>query len=86
MNATIKTVGYALATAAAAMFAAGVAMAPVTASAGENVPCFGVNTCQGHAACATANNACAGQNACKGDGFVKVSKEACEQAGGEVKG
>ena len=83
MSAVKKVSGLTTAIAAAAMFTA----APVvmtTASAAENVHCYGVNVCKGHNACKTANNACKGQGSCKGQGFVSVSKQACDDIGGEV--
>ena len=78
-----KTVGTALALAAAGMFAA----APVAASSGEDaqVHCFGVNACKGHNDCKTANNACKGMASCQGTGFVAMSKHACEAIGGSIK-
>lgn len=78
-----KTTGLALATAAAAMFAA---TAPLTASAHEEakVNCFNVNACKGNGSCKTANNACKGQNSCKGTGFVAMSAEACKAIGGKT--
>ena len=71
-----------LAAAAAAMFA----LAPVTASAGdEGVKCIGGNACKGHSACKTATTECKGLNACKGQGFVMADDEAaCTEAGGTV--
>ena len=71
----------ALAAAAAALFA----LAPVSASAGEDpVRCMGGNTCKGHSACKTETSSCKGLNACKGQGFVMVSEEECAELGGEV--
>ena len=69
-----------LAAAAAAMFA----LAPVTASASDEVKCVGGNTCKGHSACKTATSECKGLNACKGQGFVMVTKAACDELGGMV--
>ena len=57
-----------LAAAAAAMFA----LAPVTASAADEVKCVGANACKG-------------QSACKGQGFIMAADEAaCTEAGGTV--
>ena len=76
-----KATGLALATAAAAIFAA---TAPMTASAGEaKVNCYNVNSCKGNGSCKTANNACKGQNSCKGTGFVAMNAEACKAIGGK---
>jgi len=83
MSYSNKLTGIALATAAAAMFAA----APVSAAegSGETVKCMGVNACEGKSSCKTANSSCKGLNSCKGQGFVAVrSKDVCEQLGGEV--
>jgi len=72
-----------LATAAAALFTAGVAG---EAAAGHHekgddmVKCEGVNACKGKSRCATAENDCAGHNSCKGKGWVKMSAEECEKA------
>jgi hypothetical protein len=78
--------GLALATTAAALFAA----TPVTATAGAHASaddeatgkCVGGNACQGQSACATASTSCAGQNACKGEGWIKTTKAECDEAGG----
>lgn len=70
-----------LAAAAAAMFA----LAPISASAGdEEMKCVGANACKGQSACKTASSECKGLNACKGQGFVMATKAACEEAGGTV--
>ena len=45
--------------------------------------CWGVNSCKGKTACATAHNSCAGKNACKGKGWMKMSKEDCEKQHGK---
>ena len=69
-----------LAAAAAAMFA----LAPVTASASEEVQCVGGNACKGQSACKTATSECKGLNACKGQGFIMTTAAACTEAGGTV--
>lgn len=80
-----KRSGLALATAAAALFAAGTVVTPVVSAAEGQVMCAGVNSCKGSSECKTATSACAGQNSCKGHGWVhKESKQACEEAGGKV--
>jgi hypothetical protein len=80
MSSIKKVTGFAIATAAASMFALA---APMTAIAAEgDVQCMGVNNCKGHSSCKTADSSCKGLNSCKGQGFVEVSKEACEQLGG----
>jgi hypothetical protein len=83
MNAA-KLTGIAIATAAAGLFAFA-APAMAGAKTGHDVKCYGVNACKGKASCKTATNGCKGQNSCKGQGFVSMSKQACEQVGGEVK-
>ena len=45
--------------------------------------CAGVNACKGMSSCQTADNSCKGQNACKGQGFVEMSKQTCDQVGGQ---
>ena len=70
-----------LAAAAAAMFA----LAPISASAGdEEMKCVGGNACKGQSACKTASSECKGLNGCKGQGFVMATKAACEEAGGTI--
>ena len=70
-----------LAAAAAAMFA----LAPVTASAADEVKCIGANTCKGQSACKTATSECKGLNDCGGKGFIMAADEAaCMEAGGTV--
>ncbi len=83
-----KNTGFALATAAAAIFAAGAMMSPL-AQADEmkntSVHCTGVNSCKGTSECKTAKNECKGQNSCKGQGWVaKASAKECTDAGGKV--
>jgi hypothetical protein len=85
---SLKTTGFALATAAAAVFAAGAMMAPM-AQADEmkdmSVHCAGVNSCKGTSECKTAKNDCKGHNSCKGQGWVtKASAKDCEAEGGKV--
>jgi len=82
MSSANKTVGLALAVAAAGMLGAATANAAPSASA--NVHCYGVNVCKGHNDCKTAENACKGQAACKGHGFVSMSAKACDDIGGTV--
>lgn len=82
MTSVKKATGLAIATAAAGMFALAVPMSAATAA--EDVHCMGVNACKGHSSCKTASSSCKGQNSCKGQGFVAVSKDTCEQLGGEV--
>ncbi|NQZ95317.1 MAG: hypothetical protein HRU01_02300 [Myxococcales bacterium] len=72
-----------LATAAAALFAAGVAGEANAAhhEGGEaKIKCEGANACKGQSACATDSSGCNGQNSCKGKGWVKLTKAECEKA------
>lgn len=82
----MKTRNAALASAAAALFVAGIS-APATAAhheSDEKVKCEGVNSCKGESACKTLFSDCAGHNDCKGKGFVMLSAEECEQAKAEM--
>lgn len=75
--------GFAIAAAAAALFAVGTA--PVAQAADGTVKCAGANSCKGTAECKTAKNDCKGQNSCKGMGWVsKASEKECMAAGGTV--
>jgi len=84
MSLSTRTAGVTLATAAAAMFAVGVAMTPVAGHSAENVKCFGVNSCKGQSACKSATNECKGLNSCKGKGFISTTKSDCDAKGGKV--
>ena len=80
-----KRTGIALATAAAALFAAGPVFTPVVNAIEGQVMCSGLNSCKGHSECKSATNECKGLNSCKGQGWVhKASKQECEEAGGKV--
>ena len=46
------------------------------------VHCYGVNTCNGHNDCKTAENSCAGMAKCKGHGFVAMPSKSCADIGG----
>ncbi|MEA3275454.1 MAG: hypothetical protein U9Q81_09255 [Pseudomonadota bacterium] len=87
MNPQKKLTGAAIAAAAAGLFMAGAAYTGVASAASEEakVHCYGVNACKGTGACKTADNACGGQNSCKGKGWVEMTKEECDEKGGEVK-
>jgi hypothetical protein len=76
--------GAALAAAAFGLVTAGVALAPATSIAADNVQCSGVNACKGQAACKSASNSCKGQNACKGQGWISTSAEQCKAWGGKI--
>jgi hypothetical protein len=75
---TKKLSGFALASAAALVFATATIS---TASADEaKVKCEGVNSCKGTSACKTASHSCKGQNSCKGQGYLEMSKADCDAA------
>ena len=75
--------GFALAAAAAALFAGGL-IAPTLASAAEDVKCLGANACKGQSACSGEHNSCKGQNACKGQGWINTaSAQECSSKGGK---
>jgi len=74
---------FAIAAAAAAIFAAGGAThayADDGHDGGDQIKCDGANGCAGESACATADNGCAGENSCKGKGFLKLTKAECDAA------
>jgi len=81
MTHSKKTVGVALATAAAALFIAGTSVGNAANGSPSVVKakCFGGNACKGQSECQTTTNACKGQNACKGEGFTLHG--ACERPG-----
>ena len=71
-----------LATAAAALFTAGLGGSASAAhhEGGEKIHCEGVNGCKGQSGCATDHSACAGQNSCKGKGWVEMTQDECDTA------
>ncbi len=71
-----------VASAAAALFLAGVAGAAHAEEPGAEakVKCEGVNSCKGHGECKSARNACKGQNGCGGQGFVMMTQAECDAA------
>lgn len=84
MNSGSNTRRAILAAAAAALFTAGIGIAPDTAEADSHkhkkVHCEGVNSCKGHGDCATATHECSGQNGCKGKGWKSMTEDECEMA------
>lgn len=72
-----------LASAAATLFAAGIAINCAAADEAK-VQCGGVTGCRGESDCKTAANACKGQNSCMGVGFKWLSKAECEKRGGKI--
>ncbi len=81
---TTKLTGYALAAAAASMFATVVssgALAADKAADKATVKCDASSACKGHGACKTAKNECKGHNACKGQGMTMAADDAaCKKA------
>ena len=78
-----KLTGFALATAAAGLFAM-TAADPAVAQA-VKVKCEGVNSCKGHSDCKSAKNSCKGLNSCKGQGFTEMSQADCDKAKAAMK-
>jgi hypothetical protein len=70
-----RVAGVAVATVAAALFAAGLVG---TATAQEvKVKCYAANSCKGKSECKTSMSSCKGKNACKGQGFEMMTEKAC---------
>ncbi len=78
--------GFAIATAAAALFSMGASLSTSAQAADEmTVHCVGINSCKGTSDCKTAKSDCKGMNSCKGQGWVsKKSADECKAAGGTV--
>lgn len=74
----------ALATAAAALFTAGLGVAVGAQAEEAKVRCDGVTGCKGESDCKTASNACKGQNGCMGEGFKYLTRAECEKKGGKI--
>jgi uncharacterized membrane protein len=77
MNRNRRLVGAALATAAAALFVAGVPGMAADDAGTVKVKCYGANACKGQAECKTSMNSCKGHNSCKGKGFVMMDEKSC---------
>ena len=87
MTAIRKTSGLMVATAAAALFTAGVVGSTPAAAVDASVHCVGLNAWKGQGSCKQASHSCKGQNACKGQGWVSAeTKGACLVNGGTVEG
>ena len=71
-----------VASAAAALFLAGLAGAAQAEEPGTEakVKCEGVNSCKGHSDCKSAQNACKGKNGCGGKGFLMMTQAECDAA------
>ena len=77
--------GIAIATAAAALFSAGLLVTPLAQAADGAVKCAGANSCKGTSDCKTAKSECKGQNSCKGQGWMSAkSAKDCTDMGGKV--
>lgn len=76
-----KTRSALVASAAAALFLAGVAGVAYAEDAGAaRIKCEGVNACKGHSECKSARNACKGKNGCAGQGFEMMTQAECDAA------
>ena len=87
MLTTKKIAGFAIATAAAGLFATAAvntAFAAAHAKDEGKVHCLGVNACKGKSECATASSSCKGLNECKGKGMNVMSTKDCAAKGGKV--
>ena len=85
---TTKLTGYALAAAAAGLFAtvasSGVLAADKAADK-AGMKCENSSACKGHGSCKSAKNDCKGHNACKGQGMTMQSDDAaCKKAQAEA--
>jgi hypothetical protein len=78
----VKTRSALVASAAAALFVAGMAGAAYAEQGGAEakVKCEGVNSCKGHSDCKSAQNSCKGKNGCAGKGFMMMSQSECDAA------
>jgi hypothetical protein len=85
MNTTIKwRLSIAGAAAVIALTSASFAVTATAADKTQPVHCYGINTCKGTSACATAKSECKGHNSCKGTGFVQKTEAECLKAGGTL--
>jgi len=78
----VKTRSALMASAAAALFLAGVSGVAHAEDSGSEakIKCEGVNACKGHSDCKSAKNSCKGKNGCSGQGFVMMSQAECDAA------
>jgi uncharacterized membrane protein len=78
----VKSRSALVASAAAALFVAGMAGAALAEEGGTaaKVKCEGVNSCKGHSDCKSAHNSCKGQNGCAGKGFMMMTQTECDAA------
>jgi uncharacterized membrane protein len=82
-----KTSGMMIASAAAALFAAGVVGSTTASADMAKVHCVGINACKGQGSCKQASHSCKGQNSCKGQGWSETdTKGECLLRGGTLEG
>jgi len=87
MTAMRKTSGMMIASAAAALFAAGVVGSTTASADVAKVHCVGINACKGQGSCKQASHSCKGQNSCKGQGWSETdTKGECLLKGGTLEG
>ena len=87
MTAMRKTTGVMIASAAAALFAAGVVGSTTASADMAKVHCVGINACKGQGSCKQASHSCKGQNSCKGQGWSETdTKGECLLKGGTLEG
>ena len=77
-------VGLAGAAALLAIATLGIANPSHAADTEQPGRCYGVNSCKGEGACATAKNDCKGHNQCKGQGVVLKTPTECKALGGTL--
>lgn len=82
MKTKAKVTGIVIAIGAAAVFATAPTL--TFADGSDQVHCYGVNSCKGKGSCSSASNGCPGQNECRGKGTVEMSRDDCEQMGGQA--
>tara|TARA_R110000868_G_C10785281_1_gene755850 strand:- start:676 stop:942 length:267 start_codon:yes stop_codon:yes gene_type:complete len=79
-----KSLGTAIATAAALAFVTAPLTSTFVSAASSKVNCYGVNSCKGESSCKTAKNECKGMNSCKGQGIVMKTAKQCAKLGGST--
>lgn len=84
--ATKSRTSLASAAALIALATAGLSSPSFAAEKAKEQPghCYGINSCKGTSACATAKNTCKGMNECKGQGFVLKTPTECKAQGGSL--
>ena len=77
MSLITKSTGAALAIAAASLVGCTGYATDKSASATNDVHCYGVNKCKGTGACGGKGHGCAGGNSCAGQGYLSIDKDTC---------